>query len=99
MKPLHRRIVQRKIAEAREAKALRKQEEAAQAMLADGVRSQSPAKTEDNKAWRSTEKARRVSGTDSASGFGDRLPDPSAVCDMDSDPVPPGCGDRGHCDY
>ena len=59
MKPLHRRIVQRKIAEAREAKALRKQEEAAQAMLADGVRSQSPAKTEDNKAWRSTEKARR----------------------------------------
>ena len=29
MKPLHRRIVQRKIAEAREAKALRKQEEAA----------------------------------------------------------------------
>ena len=36
MKPLHRRIVQRKIAEAREAKALRKQEEAAQAMLADG---------------------------------------------------------------
>ena len=32
MKPLHRRIVQRKIAEAREAKALRKQEEAAQAI-------------------------------------------------------------------
>ena len=41
----------------------------------------------------------RVSGTDPASGIGDRLPDPSAVRDMDSDPVPPGCGDRGHCDY
>ena len=70
MKPLHRRIVQRKIAEAREAKALRKQEEAAQAMLADGVRSQSPAKTEDNKAWRSTEKARR--GLARVIGCGDR---------------------------